>query len=86
MSKYSVSFHKHTEKELRKIPQKDRLRIFQKIDELSENPFPTNSIKLVDSENLYRVRQGNYRIIYTVENNELKIQIIKVRHRKDVYK
>ena len=86
MSKYTVLFHKNTEKELRKIPNKDRIKVFEKIDELAEDPFIQGHIKLSGYDDLYRVRQGNYRIIYTVENGELKVHVIKVQHRKDVYR
>jgi mRNA interferase RelE/StbE len=85
MDKYEIVFHRKTEKELRKIPAQDRNKIFAKIEELSDNPYLFGHIKLSENDNLYRVRQGNYRIIYSIEDNQLQIYIIKVGHRKDIY-
>ena len=56
------------------------------IEELSENPFPTGSNKLIGSEHTFRIRVSNYRVIYSVENDELIVEVIRVGHRKDVYR
>ena len=85
MDKYEIVFHRKTEKELRKIPAQDRNKIFAKIQELSDNPYLFGHIKLSGNDELYRVRQGNYRIIYSIEDNQLQIYIIKIGHRKDIY-
>jgi len=53
---------------------------------LPENPVPKGAKKLKETENTYRIRTGNYRIIYSIINKELIIEVIKVGHRKDVYK
>ena len=85
MDKYEIVFHRKTEKELRKIPAQDRNKIFEKIQELSDNPYLFGHIKLSGNDDLYRVRQGNYRIIYSIEDKQLQIYIIKIGHRKDIY-
>ncbi|WDE98147.1 type II toxin-antitoxin system RelE/ParE family toxin [Lentisphaera profundi] len=85
MDKYEIVFHRKTEKELRKIPDQDRNKIFAKIEELSDNPYLFGHIKLSENDDLYRVRQGNYRIIYSIEDKQLQIYIIKIGHRKDIY-
>jgi mRNA interferase RelE/StbE len=85
MDKYEIVFHRKTEKELRKITTQDRNKIFAKIQELSNNPYLFGHLKLSENDDLYRVRQGNYRVIYSIEDNQLQIYIIKIGHRKDIY-
>jgi len=70
---------------MRKIANKDLPRIIDKIKKLSINPFPSQATKLEGFRNLYRIRSGKYRIIYTVDTNEKFITILHVRHRKDIY-
>ena len=83
---YKIEFKKRVEKDLRKIEHKNQSNIFNKIKELSANPYPNSSSKLVETDSCYRLRVGNYRIIYQVDENILSILIIRIRHRKDVYK
>lgn len=84
MAKYRVTFKKSVSKDFRTIPKSDVKRILAKIDALAENPRQAGAIKL-SGYKLYRVRQGLYRIIYEIRDNELVIQVIKVGHRSDVY-
>ena len=70
---------------MRKLPQAVQLKVIDKIDGLIENPRPSGSKKLVGSTDLWRVRIGDYRIIYSVADDVLVIEIIKVGHRKDIY-
>jgi mRNA interferase RelE/StbE len=60
--------------------------IITKIEELKQNPFPENSKKMLGTENLYRLRKGNYRILYSIYKTYLVIEIVKIGHRKDVYR
>ena len=83
---YSIVFTVSAEKELLKLNKADILKILQKIERLAENPKPTNSIKIKGKLNLWRIRSGNYRIIYSLIEDELIIEIIRIRHRKDVYR
>ncbi|MBT0586949.1 type II toxin-antitoxin system RelE family toxin [Alteromonas oceanisediminis] len=85
MEKYKVTFKKSVEKDFRALPTSDIKKILSKIDSLAENPRRDGAIKL-SGNNLYRIRQGLYRIIYEIREHELVVQVIKVGHRSDVYK
>jgi mRNA interferase RelE/StbE len=73
-------------KELRTLPHHAIRRILLAVDALKENPFPHGSQKLAGGHSSYRIREGDYRVIYTFVAELLVIQIVKVGHRKDVYK
>lgn len=85
MEKYSIRIKKSAAKELAKIPQHDLRRIIDKIQSLAIDPRPVGSQKLSSFE-LYRIRQGDYRIIYNINDTEIVIEIIKIGHRRDIYK
>ena len=85
MAKYKIEIKKSTQKEIYKLPDQDLKRILIKIEALADNPRPLDSQKL-SGEEKYRVRVGNYRILYFIEDQLLVIIVIKVAHRKDVYK
>ncbi|HOF33584.1 MAG TPA: type II toxin-antitoxin system RelE/ParE family toxin [Spirochaetota bacterium] len=72
-------------KDYRKIPQLDTIKINSLINSLSQNPRPSGCKKL-ENRSAYRVRSGNYRIIYEISDNILTVCVIRIRHRKDVYK
>jgi mRNA interferase RelE/StbE len=85
--KYRVQFAKSAEKELQKFPKKVILAIVETIEGLQDNPRPHGYKKLKGTDtDFYRVRSGNYRIIYTLDDQVLLIEIIRIAHRKDVYK
>jgi len=83
--KYNILIKPSAVKEIENIPRKDRLRIIQKIQGLANNPRPQGCEKLT-GENRHRIRQGVYRIVYSVSDRELHIIVVKVGHRRDVYK
>ena len=83
---YKILYKKTVEKELRKIPKSTLTVIISKIQKLSENPRPNGSIKLRGAIDLYRIRCSDYRIIYSINNRELVILVIKTAHRKEVYR
>lgn len=83
---YSIFFNRSAEKELERLPKKEIQRIIILIEKLTDDPFPRSAKKLSGKLNLWRIRSGNYRIIYSVEKNVLRIEIIRIRHRRDVYK
>jgi mRNA interferase RelE/StbE len=85
MAGYKIYFKVSVEKDLRQIPQREIKKIFQRIDLLTTNPRPPGIEKLTGQER-YRVRQGRYRILYSIQDNELTIWIVKISHRKDVYR
>ncbi len=84
MARYNIQFKASVRKDLRKIPKKDVLRILDKIESLADNPMPPQSEKLSGDEK-YRIRQGNYRILYQIDDEILMIEVVKVGHRRDVY-
>jgi len=85
VAKYNILIKPSAVKEIENIPRKDRLRIIQKIQSLSNTPRPQGYEKLA-GEDRYRIRQGVYRIVYSVADGELHIIVVKVGHRRDVYK
>ncbi|MCK5707062.1 MAG: type II toxin-antitoxin system RelE/ParE family toxin [Candidatus Aureabacteria bacterium] len=85
MAKYNISIKKSAVKELENIPKKHLQKIVKKIQSLSNNPRPQGSQKLSHKEQ-YRMRQGDYRIVYSVQDKEQSIVIVKVGHRKEVYR
>jgi mRNA interferase RelE/StbE len=82
---YSVCIKKRAEKQLAVLPTDIADRIVVAIDELATNPRPVNNIKLQGYANVYRIRVGNYRVIYSIEDAILMIEIIKIAHRQSVY-
>ena len=85
MGKYRIEIKKSAVKEISKLPKTDLKKVLRKIELLSENPRPHGAIKL-SAEEKYRLRVGKYRILYQIFDNKLVIVVVKVRHRKDVYK
>jgi len=85
MGKYKLIFKKSVLKDLRSIPKKDVVRISRCLDNLVDNPRPPGSEKLSDQER-YRIRQGLYRIIYEINDDVLMVVVVKVGHRKEVYR
>ena len=85
MAGYRVFFKSSVEKDFAGIPKKDLMRILDRIKNLESNPRPAGSEKLTGQER-YRLRQGRYRIVYSIQDDELTIWVVKVGHRKDVYR
>ena len=85
MVKYKIEFKKAAVKELDSISKKYIKKILTKIKDLAVNPRPNGSVKLTNREQ-YRIRQGNYRILYSIEDYRLVIFIVKIAHRKNIYK
>lgn len=83
---YKILFKKSAVKELAKLPENEQINIIQKVNALKEEPYPSGIRKLLGQDDVFRIRIGNYRVIYIVHNNELIIEIIRIKHRKDVYR
>lgn len=83
MAGYSLFFKESVRKDLESIPKRDLQRIMERITSLADNPRPPGSEKLSGQEK-YRVRQGNYRIIYSIEESRLIVMVVKVGHRREV--
>ena len=85
MARYRLLVKPSAAKELEALPKKDRQRVVTRIQGLSRDPRPPGCEKL-SGHDLYRVRQGNYRILYTVHVAELVIVIVSIGHRREVYR
>jgi mRNA interferase RelE/StbE len=85
MGEYKVYFKESVEKDLNAVPKKDLKKILQRIARLAQNPRPAGHEKLTGQER-YRVRQGRYRIVYSIQDEVLAVWIVRVGHRKDVYR
>lgn len=85
MGEYKILFKKSVEKDFQSIPKKDLQRILSRIKILARNPRPPGCEKLAGHD-IYRLRQGLYRILYSFGDGELTVLIIRVAHRNDVYR
>ena len=85
MAKYNLTIKKSAAKELQDIPKKELLKIIKRIQSLAENPRPAGSQKL-SSRQQYRIRQGDYRIVYSIDDGEFVVDIAKIGHRREVYR
>lgn len=85
MARYSVLIQPSAAKELGKLPLEQRRRIVAKIGSLADNARPHGCEKLVENE-LYRIRQGDYRIVYSIHDEVLTVLVVRVGHRRDVYR
>lgn len=85
MASYSLEIKRSAARELRQLPPKDRSRVVARIQALATDPRPPDAEKLSGQER-YRVRQGDYRILYQIEDDVLRIIVVKIGHRRDVYR
>ena len=85
MAGYKIYFRESVEKDFKTIPKNDLKKILRRIEFLAEEPRPQGCEKLTGQER-YRIRQGRYRIVYSIQDNELTICIVAVGHRKDIYR
>ena len=83
---YVVLYRKSVEKDLRKLPKAHREAIIRRIQTLAVDPRPAGVIKLRGSDSLYRMRHTEYRIIYRLSDGELTVLVIKVGHRREIYR
>jgi mRNA interferase RelE/StbE len=83
---YTIEFKKSVKKDIRLIPMSVLQRIKTAIYDLQDNPLPIDSKKLRDQEHTYRIRVGQYRIVYEIEKDLCIITVIRIAHRKDVYR
>ena len=85
MASYRLLIKPSAVKELEALPAKDRRRLVQRLQTLSDDPRPPGCEKL-SGHPLYRIRQGNYRVLYSVEDEALVVLVIKVGHRREVHR
>jgi len=85
MASYKIVFKQSVAKDLRQIPKKDVQRILRQINKLADEPLPAGVEKLSGDEK-FRIRQGNYRILYAIDDDVITVTIVKVGHRRNVYR
>ena len=85
MASYRLVIKPSASKEIEALPKQDRKRVVNKIQGLAEDPRPVGCEKLSGNEQ-YRLRQGNYRILYSIEDRILIVMVVKIAHRKEVYR
>ena len=85
MARFELRFKPSVVKDLRGIPKIEVRRLLTRIEALRNNPRPPGCEKLTGGE-LYRIRQGLYRVIYSVDDEDVLIEVIKVGHRREVYR
>ena len=87
MASYKIVIKKSAAKELQAIVgKKDRQRLVMRINELAQNPRPAGAEKLSGARDKYRIRQGNFRILYEINDDVLTVYVVKIGDRKDVYR
>ena len=86
MTSYNISFKPSVEKDLRPLPKSVVARVIEQIESLKTDPFPRQAIKLSGAERLYRIRVGNYRIVYEVDIRIKQVMIHYVRHRREAHR
>lgn len=83
---YRVELKPSSAKALTGIPKPNRLRIARCIDALADDPRPAGAVKLSGEDELYRVRVGDYRIVYQIQDRVLLVLVVRIGHRRDVYR
>lgn len=83
---WHIEVTRRAEKELAKLPPPHRRRIARAIDALQDNPRPAGAKKLSSSQEAWRLRVGQYRVLYTIKKNVLTIRVVRIGHRRDVYR
>jgi mRNA interferase RelE/StbE len=86
VANYRLKIKPSAATELQALPKKDRQRVALRVQALASNPRPEGCEKLSGQHNLYRVRQGDYRILYTVDDRALLVVVYKIGHRREVYR
>jgi len=85
MASYSLRVKKGAEKELRGVPRADLARLIRRIQTLAQNPRPAGCEKL-SGEERYRIRQGDRRVVYSIEDRSKVVEVVKIGHRREVYR
>jgi len=86
MARYKVEISRTAERQLRKLGAADRRRVVHALVELADDPHPPGSRKLSGYTDVFRIRVGLFRVLYSVEGRTLIVIILKIGHRKDVYR
>jgi mRNA interferase RelE/StbE len=83
---YRVEFTKRADRALDRLPAEARLRIVRRAESLASNPRPSGSVKLSGKEDMYRLRFGDYRMIYEIQDKAVLVLVLDVGHRREVYR
>ena len=83
---YEIAYKSSAVKELDKLPREIQRRILEAIQLLSDNPRPSGVKKLQSEIDLYRIRIGEYRVVYSIQDGQLKILVVAIGHRRDIYR
>jgi mRNA interferase RelE/StbE len=83
---YEVVLERRAERDIKRLPEETFYRIVPQLKALSENPRPPGCRKITGSKNDWRVRVGDYRIIYEIDEREKAVKVMRIRHRRDVYR
>ncbi|WP_419920595.1 type II toxin-antitoxin system RelE family toxin [Candidatus Poriferisodalis sp.] len=86
MSRYKVEIARRAVKSIARLPRREQLRVRAAVDLLADEPRPPGCVALADEDSVYRVRVGDYRIVYEVVDDRLVVQVVRVGHRRDVYR
>ena len=86
MASYRVRWKKSAQKELKKLNKEIILRVLELVENLAHDPYPDGCRKLRGSQHIYRFRIGDYRVVYDVQSDILTIEIIRIGHRKEIYR
>jgi mRNA interferase RelE/StbE len=83
---YRIELTTRAARQLEELEPRDRKRIAARIDALATDPRPASARKLAGSDDLYRIRAGDYRVIYRVQDRVVLITVIRIGHRRDIYR
>ena len=83
---WHIAFSRAAAQQFQDLPRKDQRRLAARIDALAENPRPPGVKKLAGEDELYRLRSGDYRLLYTVKDATLIVLVVKIGHRREVYR
>jgi mRNA interferase RelE/StbE len=86
MNLFAIEWKRSAVKELKRLPKDVVARLLEAVEDLRSDPFPDGVRKLTGAEHTYRIREGTYRVVYSVAAARLVIEVIRVGHRKDVYR
>ena len=86
MASFQIEWKRSALKELKRTPNKTTARIIKAVGRLADNPYPAGVRKLVSADYTYRIRVGDYRVVYSIYADRLVIEIVRIGHRKDIYR
>ncbi len=85
MANYDVTLTSSAERELKRLSSQLMVRILPRLESLASNPRPSGCRKLSGGDNEWRIRVGDYRVVYTIDDAELLVEVTRIRHRREVY-